>query len=988
MAKVVITVPNTGGGGVEIPHNDLDGLQGLGPDYIHLNQTEYDAVVSIIDNPSSGSQSLQEVLEEGSEGIVDTDIILRNSSLSSNTSSLILTDGETTLDASNTISIITETNSIKLDATGILISDTSNIPLKYGGDYTSTITDDAHIVNKKYVDNKDQDLVPYTGATQNVDLGTYNVQTSAAITSNGISDTTYRAGQIYSSTLNTSLDIPENTTAYIPTFINGTYTAGSDGNIVVPFVDQTYVDAADLVTLSDANSYTDSGLSTKQNTLVSGTNIITINGNTLLGSGDLTISSGTPSDATTTTKGIMQLAGDLGGTAALPTVIQATETAAGKIEIATQTETNTGTDDLRAITPLKYKTSLDSRFTAFTTDTIVEGTIKRTFSINTVQPTSANTLRIVTSPTVTSATDNTGMTSAGVFGRIGGIPFSLTQNQRVWSTAKWSGDSEMAAYLLTSGQQGYLTKVTNQFGWNAINNATPGDRLIDKYKGLLDTDIAEIRFVGLGTNDARQYTTAGSAAYGNLMRGYLLSSYTSFATTGQQMTLSGTDWTNATFQSNTTTGVQTTVNGATATFKKVGTTIYLTIPIYAGGTATYTVTIDGVSKTVLTNNDSAAFSTLGYPNPSGGAAVAYYPYTHRFDGLSAGEHTVVVTKTGGGTLGILWALSNKQIAPNMTYRGISQYVIPITKMQPGIGNTTSGTGYAFWGGSDATIDAYNSAAKSVIYEFNDDGLDVRLLDINQVFNPYITGYLQSDLLHFTALANKDIADFMISKLTAYPVREQQKLDRLDEYLATKLSSADLSNYATLNGNNNFTGTFNTFAGIRVPSIFNSSGSNTQGQLSQSSSVNGWGSIRNSTSAIGAAFYAQQSNTAAVGDIANWLNGVTGIVAGVRVDGRTFGATPTATNDFTTKAYVDALQLTATATLDFPLTAPATSSDLTITVTGAVLGDVVAVGTPAPAANTFYTGFVSATNTVTVRYNNYSAVAVNPASDTFKVKVLK
>lgn len=62
------------------------------------------------------------------------------------------------------------------------------------------------------------------------------------------------------------------------------------------------------------------GLAAKQATLVSGTNIKTINGTALLGSGDLTISSGTTADATTTTKGIIQLAGDLGGTAASPTV--------------------------------------------------------------------------------------------------------------------------------------------------------------------------------------------------------------------------------------------------------------------------------------------------------------------------------------------------------------------------------------------------------------------------------------------------------------------------------------------------------------------------------------------------------------------------------------------------------------------------------------------------------------------------------------------
>ena len=58
-------------------------------------------------------------------------------------------------------------------------------------------------------------------------------------------------------------------------------------------------------------------LSNKQATLVSGTNIRTINGNTLLGATDLTIPVAT--DATTLAKGIVQLAGDLGGTADNPT---------------------------------------------------------------------------------------------------------------------------------------------------------------------------------------------------------------------------------------------------------------------------------------------------------------------------------------------------------------------------------------------------------------------------------------------------------------------------------------------------------------------------------------------------------------------------------------------------------------------------------------------------------------------------------------------
>jgi hypothetical protein len=83
-------------------------------------------------------------------------------------------------------------------------------------------------------------------------------------------------------------------------------------------------------------------------------------------------------------------------------------------------------------------------------------------------------------------------------------------------------------------------------------------------------------------------------------------------------------------------------------------------------------------------------------------------------------------------------------------------------------------------------------------------------------------------------------------------------------------------------------------------------------------------------------------------------------------------------------------LTASATLDFGSTNAQNSADLTITVTGADGGDVVSLGVPNGSvnANTCYTAWVSSTNTVTVRFNNYSSAAVNPASGTFKVFVTK
>jgi hypothetical protein len=83
-------------------------------------------------------------------------------------------------------------------------------------------------------------------------------------------------------------------------------------------------------------------------------------------------------------------------------------------------------------------------------------------------------------------------------------------------------------------------------------------------------------------------------------------------------------------------------------------------------------------------------------------------------------------------------------------------------------------------------------------------------------------------------------------------------------------------------------------------------------------------------------------------------------------------------------------LTGSATLNFPSTLTNLSADLTITVTGAALSDVVSLGVPNAAvnANTSYSAWVSAANTVTVRFNNYSSGTVDPASASFKVFVTK
>lgn len=80
-------------------------------------------------------------------------------------------------------------------------------------------------------------------------------------------------------------------------------------------------------------------------------------------------------------------------------------------------------------------------------------------------------------------------------------------------------------------------------------------------------------------------------------------------------------------------------------------------------------------------------------------------------------------------------------------------------------------------------------------------------------------------------------------------------------------------------------------------------------------------------------------------------------------------------------------LSATATLDFASISANSNASLTMTVTGAKVGDAVFVGLPSAFnADLIAVGFVSATNTVTIRVHNTSSGSVDPASGTFRATV--
>jgi hypothetical protein len=81
-------------------------------------------------------------------------------------------------------------------------------------------------------------------------------------------------------------------------------------------------------------------------------------------------------------------------------------------------------------------------------------------------------------------------------------------------------------------------------------------------------------------------------------------------------------------------------------------------------------------------------------------------------------------------------------------------------------------------------------------------------------------------------------------------------------------------------------------------------------------------------------------------------------------------------------------LAASASLNFGSIGAAAQADLTITVTGAAVGDEVIMALPAaPAAGIVFNAFVSAANTVTIRASNITAAPVDPDAATYGVIVI-
>jgi hypothetical protein len=137
-------------------------------------------------------------------------------------------------------------------------------------------------------------------------------------------------------------------------------------------------------------------------------------------------------------------------------------------------------------------------------------------------------------------------------------------------------------------------------------------------------------------------------------------------------------------------------------------------------------------------------------------------------------------------------------------------------------------------------------------------------------------------------------------------------------------------------------------------------------------------IGGASGAGGLAIYATTASTSTT-------TGALTVAGGAGINGRTSTST---LNVGATNGTTADLIASATATLDFPSISAGGSEDLTITVTGASVGDSVHLGLPAaPAAGIVFSAFVSAANTITVRASNITGSPVDPASATYRVTVI-
>lgn len=213
MAKIEIIFPSANIIPGNINHNDLSGLEGLGPEYIHLNQEEY--------NNLTIKPDLQSVLEEGSTASIETNFSIRTfDDYDYGTKFRLLGDGDTFSKVDLGLNTSNGNVSLNVDSSGI----TDSISLNHNnanGDKSITIDEvsmkitDTNkelglVYNEDYTTNQlsnDRAITDVGGVKALITQGTSSLVTGVK----GDAEATYRIGQVNITANNIGLGNVNNT---------------------------------------------------------------------------------------------------------------------------------------------------------------------------------------------------------------------------------------------------------------------------------------------------------------------------------------------------------------------------------------------------------------------------------------------------------------------------------------------------------------------------------------------------------------------------------------------------------------------------------------------------------------------------------------------------------------------------------------------------------------------------------------------------------
>lgn len=277
------------------------------------------------------------------------------------------------------------------------------------------------------------------------------------------------------------------------------------------------------------------------------------------------------------------------------------------------------------------------------------------------------------------------------------------------------GDSITANHGASPAAASYvnLFALSNQ----GVSNTQAGD-MSNRIRALVTSFDASKKYtLMIGTNDHRVYKA--DATKQEFFKRFLRNSVAWLSLENKKMprvsgdiTFTGT-WSNA---SGNAINKYTQQQNATATTTVTGTSVYIgyIIQNFTGSDSVAEIRIDG--------NLVGTIGSYGVINTSGGST--YADAAVRFDGLSAGSHTVEITVTSSGKNFYL-----NYIAGNNNSGG--QY--PKIALSNVIRMTAGG--YSTHGSSDAIVDQYNVIVDDLVAEFVADGFDVTLVDNHTAVNP-------------------------------------------------------------------------------------------------------------------------------------------------------------------------------------------------------------------------------------------------------------